>query len=69
MKRTARVISMLALAATILPSFLFFTDILSLSATKAWMLIATAVWYLSTPLWMQVKPTERATTTTAASGR
>jgi len=58
MKGTARVISMLALAATILPSLLFFTGSLSLPSTKAWMLIATAVWYLSAPLWMQVKPTE-----------
>ena len=58
MKMTARVVSMLALAVTILPSLLFFADRLSLAETKGWMLGAMVVWYLSAPLWMQIKPTE-----------
>ena len=58
MKKTARIVSMLALAASILPSFLFFVDRISLADAKTWMLIAMVVWYLSTPLWMQIKPTE-----------
>ena len=58
MKRLARVISMLALIATILPSLLFFADRISLADAKWWMLIAMIVWYVSTPVWMQIKPTE-----------
>jgi len=49
---------MLALGATILPSLLFFADRISLAQAKTWMLIAMVVWYVSTPWWMQVKPTE-----------
>jgi hypothetical protein len=58
MKQTARIISMLALAATILPSLLFFADRISLAQAKTWMLIAMVVWYVSAPLWMQIKPSE-----------
>jgi len=49
---------MLALAVTILPPLLFFADRLSLAETKGWMLAAMLLWYLSAPLWMQIKPTE-----------
>jgi len=58
MKKTARVIAMLALVATILPALLHFTDRLALSEAKTWMLIAMVVWYLCAPLWMKIKPTE-----------
>lgn len=58
MKMTARVVSALALAATILPSLLFFAGRLSLAQTKTWMLIAMVMWYLSAPLWMHIKPSE-----------
>jgi hypothetical protein len=57
MKKTARVVAMLALAVTILPPLLFFADRLSLADTKGWMLGAMVVWYLSAPLWIQIKPT------------
>lgn len=56
MKKLARVISLLALLATLLPPLLFFTDQLSLDGTKAWMLGAMLVWFLSTPFWMRIKP-------------
>jgi hypothetical protein len=49
---------MLALAVTVLPPFMFFADRLSLAETKGWMLGAMVVWFLSTPLWMHIKPTE-----------
>jgi hypothetical protein len=58
MKMTARIVSMLALAVTITPPFLFFAGRLSLAETKGWMLAAMVLWYLSTPLWMKIKPTE-----------
>ena len=58
MKKTARIVSMLALAATVLPSLLFFTDRISLAETKTWMLVAMAGWYVSAPFWMRIKPTE-----------
>jgi hypothetical protein len=58
MKKLAQLVSVLALLATILPPLLFFADQLSLAGTKAWMAGAMLLWYLSTPFWMQIKPTE-----------
>ncbi len=58
MKKLAQLISVLALLATIVPPLLFFTDQLSLERTKAWMLGAMLLWYLSTPFWMKIKPKE-----------
>ena len=58
MKKTAKVVSMLALIATILPSLLFFADRISLPEAKAWMLVSAIVWYVSAPLWMKIKATE-----------
>ena len=58
MKRTAQVISYLALAATLLPPMLFFADRISLSAAKACLLAAAVVWFVATPLWMEHKATD-----------
>lgn len=58
MKKTARVVSVLALVTTIVPALLFFADRLSLPKVKAWMLVSAVVWYLSAPLWMKIKATE-----------
>lgn len=52
MKTAARLISLVALAGTILPPVLFFTGSISLDATKLWMLVATIVWFAATPIWM-----------------
>ena len=52
MRRVLQVISWVSLVGVILPPTLFLFDGLSLSATKWWMLAATAVWFISTPLWM-----------------
>jgi hypothetical protein len=52
MKTAAKVVSALALAATIGPSLLFFAGSLELAQMKAWMLVATLVWFAATPLWM-----------------
>jgi hypothetical protein len=56
MKRLVQLISLLALLATILPPLLFFADRLSLEETKAWMVGAMLLWYLSTPFWMPIRP-------------
>jgi hypothetical protein len=52
MKTTARVVSFLALAGTIMPAILFVADRITLDQTKLWMLVATVVWFASAPLWM-----------------
>jgi hypothetical protein len=55
MKRIAQLISALALAGTILPAGLFFTDRLELVALQSWMLAAALVWFASAPFWMEHK--------------
>jgi hypothetical protein len=52
-RHAARLISLLALVATIAPPLLFFTGQLTLEAMKTWMLVATVVWFAATPLWMK----------------
>ena len=47
-----QLISALALLGTILPSVLFFADLMTLSQCTAAMLVATIVWFVATPLWM-----------------
>ena len=52
MKRDARVVSLDALAGTILPPVLYFTGLVELDAVKLWMLVATIAWFAATPVWM-----------------
>jgi hypothetical protein len=52
MKNPAVIVSLVALAATILPSCLFFLGILEQDVVKLIALIGTALWFGSTPLWM-----------------
>ena len=58
MKRIAQTISWLALAGTLLPACLLFADQIDLNRAKAWMLAATVVWFIATPLWMEHKAAE-----------
>ncbi len=58
MKRLAEIVSWLALAGALLPACLFFADQMDLNRAKEWMLAATVVWFLATPLWMEHKATE-----------
>ena len=58
MKRIAQIISYLALAGTLLPAVLFFTDKLELPQAKLWMLSAALIWFVTTPLWMEHKATD-----------
>ncbi|MBE3131878.1 MAG: hypothetical protein IMZ55_00250 [Acidobacteria bacterium] len=52
MRIAAQIASGLALGGTILPAVLFFTGRLELDQVKVWMLAATVVWFVATPLWM-----------------
>ena len=47
----ARVLSWLALAATIVPPLFFFYDRMTLDQTKLWMFIATIVWFATALVW------------------
>ena len=52
MATTARIISLLAILATILPCLLYFADVIQHDAVKWIMLAGTTVWFVATPLWM-----------------
>ena len=52
MNTPAKVVSLIALAATIIPSFLFFAGSMSHDAVKAAALIGTVAWFIATPMWM-----------------
>ena len=52
-KNLTQIVSWLSLVVLVLPSVLFLTGkIPSLDQVKLIMLIATVVWFVSTPLWM-----------------
>jgi hypothetical protein len=53
MRPIAQFASAVALIGTILPAVLFLTGRLDLDQVKAWMLAATVVWFVATPLWME----------------
>lgn len=53
MRLTLQLISFAALAATIAPPVMFLVSGGSLDAVKVWMLGATVVWFVVTPLWME----------------
>ncbi len=55
MRRLAQILSVLALGATLVPAFLYFGGALAFEPMKAWMLAATALWFVATPLWMERK--------------
>lgn len=49
----ARLVSLLALVGTILPPVLLLAGRFDLPTVKWWMLVATAAWFVATPLWME----------------
>jgi hypothetical protein len=51
-KNAARLVSLVALAGTILPPVLYFTGHMELDSVKWWMLMATIAWFAATPVWM-----------------
>ncbi len=48
----AQIVSLLALAATIVPCLLYFFGAIGLDAVKLTALIGTIVWFIATPFWM-----------------
>jgi len=55
MKIMIQVISYIGLAFTIIPSILFLSGSMELTRVKLIMVIATIVWFASTPFWMEKK--------------
>ena len=49
----SRLVSWLALGATIIPPMLFYADRMPLDQMKLWMLIATVAWFATAPIWME----------------
>jgi len=66
MRRLLQVISWSACAGTVLPSFLFLAGVMGKSEVQRWMLLATIVWFVATPLWMGREHRERAPKTEQA---
>lgn len=52
MKSLIKIISFIALAVTLVPSFLVFKGIISPELSKTLMLIGTIVWFVSASFWM-----------------
>jgi hypothetical protein len=52
MTNLAKIVSLVALAATIVPSLLYFAGAMDHAAVKWATLAGTAVWFIATPLWM-----------------
>jgi len=48
-----KIVSLVALALTIVPSFLFLKDIVTQSTVTMVALIGTVIWFAATPLWME----------------
>ena len=55
MRKILEVISYAALVSVVAAPVLYYTDMLTLQANKAMMLVATAVWFAVTPFWMERK--------------
>lgn len=55
MRPVLQTISALSLAATILPAMFYLSGALALDEVKWIMLLATAAWFVATPLWMGKK--------------
>ena len=55
MRNILKLISFLALIGVILPSVLFLAGKIGLDDVYRYTLIATAVWFLTTPFWMDRK--------------
>jgi len=58
MKSTAKVVSLVALAVTVLPSLLYFFGVLGLEPMKWTALAGTIAWFIATPMWMGRKQSD-----------
>jgi len=52
MSKSTRLISLAALAATIIPCLLYFVGAIGHDAVKLLALVGTIVWFIVTPMWM-----------------
>ena len=52
MNSTPKLISLIALAVTVLPSVLFFMGVLGAEPMKWIALVGTIAWFIATPMWM-----------------
>lgn len=55
MKTFLRIISIIGLILTILPSILVFANIIELATHKNIMLLGTVLWFFTAPIWMYKK--------------
>ncbi len=55
MRSILKVISLVALIITIVPSVLVFTGTISLENNKLLMILGTLLWFASAPFWMNKK--------------
>lgn len=56
-RRLAQLVSSIAFLGTITPAVLFAFGTMTLDQVKLWTLVATGVWYVATPVWMD-RPAE-----------
>ena len=52
MNSIAKFVSLIALAVTVLPSVLYFSDMLSIEFMKRVALAGTVAWFISASMWM-----------------
>jgi len=55
MKTLLKIVSLVGLLTTIVPSFLVFADIITLDTNKLLMILGTLLWFISVPFWMNKK--------------
>lgn len=55
MKSLLKLVSLIGLIVTIVPAFLVFADVITLSNSKVLMMVGTLLWFASAPFWMNKK--------------
>jgi hypothetical protein len=53
--KNLKIVSLVALCATILPCFLYFGGMLGHDTVKTLALVGTIAWFIATPMWMSRK--------------
>jgi hypothetical protein len=52
MKQVIKIVSILGLALTLLPSIFLFQEVISASLCKQLMVLGTVMWFTTSPAWM-----------------
>jgi hypothetical protein len=55
MRRIAQIVSWLSLAGVVAPAFIYLFGGMTLAAVKTWMLLFSAIWFVTVPVWMDRK--------------